>query len=207
MTETELIEILKEYRVPLHIRKHMSAVADIAMFIGQRLIKYGHKLDLKSLRQAALLHDFLKICDFPKLNMDYFTESYTDEDIAFWNGIIEKYHKYKHIIAAYKVLKSRNELKIATIIKKHGFTSIIAKSEEDRPITWEEKVLYYADKRVLHHGTVTLQERIDDGRRRYYKGKFSPHEDAAFKALRELEIEICKAADISPADINDSLIN
>ena len=39
-------------------------------------------------------------------------------------------------------------------------------SEEDRPQTWEDKLVYYADKRAMHDVIVPLQERLDEAHAR-----------------------------------------
>lgn len=53
-------------------------------------------------------------------------------------------------------------------------------------MSWEEKCLYYADKRCLHDGLVSLSHRLIDGAARYEK-----HRNLAFEAqVFALEIDI-----------------
>ena len=65
-----------------------------------------------------------------------------------------------HEAAMAKFLSNQGEKKLATLVKKHGFFSI------DDLKTWEEKILYYADKRVDHDQIVGLKKRFLEGRRR-----------------------------------------
>ena len=207
MTENDLQLLLDEFHVPEHIRAHMEKVARVAALIGKNLVKRREKLDLKALEQAARLHDLVKICDFPKIKKEYLREPYTAEDAACWKEIRQKYHHLGHVQAAHEILRQRGEEKIATIIKKHRFSSIIDIDPKERPVTWEEKILYYADKRVQHDQIVTLKQRIEDGRRRYFPDGTIPDDDEkTYKAIVRLEKDLCQAAGMEPAEISESAI-
>lgn len=58
-------------------------------------------------------------------------------------------------------LKKKGQPKLANLIAKHGFFSI------DELKTLEEKILYYADKRVEKNKIVSLAERFKEGRKKY----------------------------------------
>lgn len=66
-----------------------------------------------------------------------------------------------HVQEGTKLLKKMNELEIAQIIAVHGLYP------DSQPKTWEDKIVYYADKRVKHDEIVLLQERINDIIKRY----------------------------------------
>ncbi|MEK7127051.1 MAG: tRNA (adenosine(37)-N6)-threonylcarbamoyltransferase complex ATPase subunit type 1 TsaE, partial [Patescibacteria group bacterium] len=57
-----LQEIYKEFHVPRHIIKHMEMVAKVCGILADKLIEKGKKIDKKTLIEAALLHDVLKVC-------------------------------------------------------------------------------------------------------------------------------------------------
>jgi uncharacterized protein len=205
MTEDILQEIIKKHRVPVHVQKHMKKVAAVALYLGQLIKQRGGNVNLIFLRQAALLHDVFKICDFKILNFDQFDQKISEEDIQFWNSLINSYGNIGHIKAAENMLNKIGEHEIATIIRKHRFDGLI--DEKDRPTTWEEKLLYYADKRVRHDKITSIAERLIDGRKRYFPGgKIPQNDDQVEKALYELEKEICSNADIKPEEINEESV-
>lgn len=208
MTEAKLAEIIQEYRVPLHILRHMKKVAAVAIFIGRKLIEQGEKVDLIFLRQAALLHDFVKLADFPKINLKYFEEKPSAEDLKVWQNIIDQWHAVKHCYAAFEILKAKNETLLGAIIKKHRFISLIDPVADERPNTLEEKILYYADKRVRHDQIVTITERLEDGRKRYFSDGNIPKTDALVeKALFLLEKDLLDQAKLKTTDINEKNIS
>ncbi|MFA5829727.1 MAG: HD domain-containing protein [Candidatus Gracilibacteria bacterium] len=208
MTEAKLAEIIKEYRVPFHILKHMKKVAAVALFLGKKLKDEGAEIDLIFLRQAALLHDFVKIADFPKINLDYFEEKPSAEDLKVWQNIIDQWHSIKHCYAAFEILKAKNEIALGTIIKKHRFISLIDPVADERPNTLEEKILYYADKRVRHDQIVTITERLEDGQKRYFTDGNIPKTDALVeKSLFLLEKDLLEKAKLKTSDINEKTIN
>lgn len=203
MNQTKLTQIIREYRVPEHIVAHMNKVAQVAVFIGRKLKINGHKVNLTKVRQAAQLHDFVKFVDFKTINLSYFKTPPPKKDLVFWQKLIRKYYKDKHCIAAFKILIQKGERELALIIKKHAYESLIDSNPAERPSTWEEKLLYYADKRVKFDKIVTIQQRIKDGHKRYFAdGKIPANDFLVQKALKNLEKEICQNAGIKPGDLN-----
>lgn len=205
MTEELLKKLITQYRVPVHIQKHMKKVAAVALYLGQIIKQKGENLDLILLRQSALLHDVMKLCDFNRLDIEHFEQNVTVEDIHFWTALMKSCHHIGHTEAAYNMLKEIGEDEIAAVVRKHHTEAIVNK--RDRPKTWEEKLLYYADKRVKHDQVVSLKERLADLRKRYSHDK-TPHPDEPLieKALYKLEKEICKKAGIKPEDITEQTV-
>lgn len=152
MTQKDIQNLYREFQVPEHIVKHMEAVAKFAGKITDALALKGIKINKKDLICAAKIHDTLKVCDFkviPKEN-------------KFWQDLKTKYGKIGHEKALAKVLKSRGEFFIANLVSKHGFLSV------DQLKTWEEKILYYADKRVKEDKVVSLNTRFNKGKKRNF---------------------------------------
>ncbi len=206
MRDAKLQAILEKYHVPAHIRQHMKKVAMVAVFLAKKIKKNGEKINIRALKQAALLHDLMKLCDGNTIDLKYFKKPPQVEEIEYWNRLISTYGHKKHVQAGYEVLMDNNEPEIAGIVKKHGFHSIIL--EEEKPITWEEKILYYADKRVKHHKVVSLKERLQDGRNRYVPdGNISEDDKKIEQAIMILENEICQKAGILPETITETLIS
>ncbi len=205
MTEDQLQTLIEQYRVPVHVRKHMKKVAAVGLFLGQRIRQAGGELDLAALRQAALLHDVMKLCDFEKLDIEHFEQNITAEDIRFWTAMMKSCGHIGHVEAAYNMLRDIGEEKLAVIVRKHRFEGLI--DERDKPATWEEKILYYADKRVKHDRIVSISERLTDGRERYFPdGNLPENDHLVEKAVYALEKEICNAAGLKPEDINEDAV-
>ncbi len=202
MTEALLQKLIEQYRVPVHVRKHMKKVAAVALLLGQRIVQSGKEVDLTVLRQAALLHDVMKLCDFEKLDIEHFEQNITADDIHFWTAMQKSCSHIGHVEAAYNMLMEIGEEKLAVIVRKHRFDGLI--DERDKPVTWEEKILYYADKRVLHDSIVSISNRLADGRERYFPdGNLPENDHLVEKAIYKLEKEICTAAGTKPEDITE----
>jgi uncharacterized protein len=202
MTEELLQKLITQYRVPVHVQKHMKKVAAVGLFLGQRIKQSGAEVDLAVLRHAALLHDVMKLCDFEKLDIEHFEQNITAEDIQFWTALMKSCGHIGHIEAAYNMLMEIGEDKLAVIVRKHRFEGLI--DAQDKPTTWEEKILYYADKRVMHDSIVSISERLIDGRNRYFsEGDLPGNDHLVEKAIAQLEKEICEKAGILPEEINE----
>lgn len=188
MTDREVSKLIKEFKVPLHVQRHCAAVAKFCVELGKKMIAAGIKIDLKLLRQAAMLHDLLRIIDFKTLEPEKFPDPVSPEDIEFWKQLREKFSGMHHADAAAQILCERGFHDVAQIIKTHKYVQI-----KDSFKTWEEKILYYGDKRVQHDKIVALAERLADGRKRNFPFISGEEpDDELDKKVFELEKEILK---------------
>jgi uncharacterized protein len=107
-----------------------------------------------------------------------------------------------------KGAKLFNDSVLADLIRKHRFASLIDPDINNRPQTWEEKILYYADKRVQHDKIVSISERIKDGNKRYAHEKYTLEDQRLIEEkIRELEKELCLLAGILPSNISEGTVN
>lgn len=185
MNDREVSQLISEFHVPLHVRRHCAAVANFALDLGQKLLAAGEKIDLTLLRHAALLHDFVRVVDFREFNPEEFPDPATKEDIEVWKILRKKYKGLHHAEAGARILEERGHPDIAHLVRKHAFLQI--KNGFD---SWEEKLLYYADKRTKHDEVVTLEERLEDGRRRNAPKTSEEDSRELCKKIFELEKEI-----------------
>jgi len=194
-----------EYNVPKHIVQHMKRVADVALFMAEKIFKNSEQIQTVS--YAALLHDLVKVCDFKDFDPDNFPHEYDEKDFQMWGELVKKYSDLGHERAAAQILQNMNEAELSTIIRKHRFTALLDANPDERPESVEEKIVYYADKRVKHHEIVSLKERLDDGRRRYFPdGNVPVQDDQVRDVIWHLEKELCDLAHISPEDINETSV-
>lgn len=189
MTKTKIKNLIKEFHVPSHVLAHSKKVAEVALFLGEKLIEKGEKVDLDLIEKGSLLHDILRICDFHIWEPHKFPENLTKGKLEKWNSLREKFKGIHHADAAYQIFMEKGHKNLAEIILKHKFVYILDK--RFAPKTWEEKIVYYADKRVMHDKIVSLDERIKDGKKRnVHSKKALALSEKAEKRIYELEKEI-----------------
>jgi HD superfamily phosphodiesterase len=197
MTEQEALGLLSKLHTPAHIIEHCKIVRAVAKKIAESYLEKGIEVDIESLLIASLLHDFLRVVDI--FNAD-------PEEVQVWASLRRKYPNIDHTEAAYRYLNEIGEKKLALIIKKHRFDAII--DPKDAPNTLEEKILTYADKRVLHNHIVSMKKRFEDGSFRYNpQGENKEWEEKIHLAYAKLEKELFEKIDIKPEDINAGLLN
>ncbi len=169
MSESELpsrqkcCRLIEEYRCPAHIIKHCRTVAGVGVFLAHQLLEQAVKVKIELVERACLLHDLLRPCDFVPADYEKFEQSLDEPGIAKWQKLIQEYRNMPHEEAACDLLKE-NYPGVAMLIKKQRYINIL--DEENRPGTWEEKLVYYADLRVMHDRIVPLKERLREGHAR-----------------------------------------
>lgn len=204
MNSETIKKLHRRYRVPEHIRSHMQKVAEVAVFIARKINQKKRKriVKINMVRNAALLHDILKICEFKKTDRIFKDTKYDSRTKRIWISLINRYQSMGHIRAAESLMIDLKEPVLAEIIRKHDHSCPVSSNPRLRPQTFEEKILYYADKRVLHDTVVSMEYRFKEGRQRYLgHSKVSRTEAKIIKKAGQLEKEICEAAGIRPEDI------
>ena len=73
--------------------------------------------------------------------------------------------KKDHIAAGAKLIKSLGFPEVAQVIMKHSLYKV--EDPKRQPKTYEEKIVFYADKRVKGSKIVSLEERFADLKERY----------------------------------------
>ncbi len=73
--------------------------------------------------------------------------------------------KKDHIAAGAKLIKSLGFPEVAKVVGKHSLHQI--EDPIKQPRTYEEKIVFYADKRVEGNKIVSLEERFSDLKKRY----------------------------------------
>lgn len=198
----QIEEFYEEWSTPIHVRKHIKQVANVAMKIADKFIENGEIINLNLLYSGAMMHDIARICDFHKLEKDNFIEEITNEKWSKWEDLRKVHQGKHHGDIASDFFKELGYLKTANIIYIHK-SRVIA--EESKLLnSLEKKIMFYSDKRVKHDEIVSLKERFRDGWKRY-----GAHDDAEtqklFKEVEkktfELEKELFGGLDVGPEDI------
>ena len=208
-TRKECLAILAEYHVPPHIVNHSKAVAKLAVFLAKRLNENGEMVDVTLLEGACLLHDLLRVHDFKKSDYQHFERNLPEKEKAKWQQLRAKYKAMNHEDAAYDLLKEKYPA-LALTIKRHRYMTLL--DDEDRPQTWEEKLLYYADKRVMHDKIMPLKQRLAEGHKRniHLHGSAAQSKTNTAKVdplIYEMEKEIFVKIGLDPLDITGEYID
>ncbi len=156
----QAFELLWAHNVPQNIIRHSIAVSRVAMEVAEKLKSKGKKVDLELLDRACILHDIGKM-----------------EGIATGGP---------HELIGSEIVKKHEFRELSEIIRKHPLHYILDK--KNAPKTIEEKILFYADKRVMHHKIVLLKQRLADLEKRYpeYAGSIRKAGPLVLKLEKEL---------------------
>ena len=208
-TRKECLAILAEYNVPTHIVNHSRAVAKLAVFLAQRLNENSVVIDIDLLDRACMLHDLLRVNDFKESDYNRFERNLPHEKKAKWQKLRAKYKSMTHEDAAYDILKVKYPA-LALAIKRHRYMAMI--DENEKPDTWEEKLLYYADKRVMHETIIPLKDRLAEGHKRNVLSHGSSAQSKINTAevdllIEEMEKEIFEKIGLNPLEVTEEFID
>ncbi len=136
--ETKCLELLEKHGVPENVIRHSLRVRDVAVFLAEKLNGKGEEINIEQIESGALLHDIAKIRTLE-----------TGED---------------HGLEASRVLREEGFEEVAEIAEKHMLFAVL---KENLVASWEEKIVWYADKRVDHDKIVSLEKRFQKLVERY----------------------------------------
>jgi len=139
-SRTECMELLGQFDMPQHIRRHSLLVAEVALLLAARLNQNSSGLDLRLIEAAALLHDVGKVSSLK-----------TGEN---------------HAVLGAQMIQGIVAPAVARIVEEH---ISLDSSQVAGPVT-ESLIVNYSDKRVRHDQVVLLEERYYDLIERYAKG-------------------------------------
>ncbi len=172
-TREQVMRLWDKYSLPESKKIHVQLVERVALFLASRVIKVtGNSINIPLLSAAALLHDIDK--SIPKAKDEH------------------------HPDTGVRVLRSEGLVEVADLIKTHSLSSILDQSLS--PKSWEEKILYLADKMVKY-------EILDVDRRfNLWRGEELPKDAIeelarAYPKVKSLERDICSLIGVSPSEI------
>lgn len=172
-TEDQAKMLWEKYGLPEGKRRHVALVARVARFLAQQIDKITKRQINKPLLQAgALLHDIDKN--------------------------VEKRPGEKHPDTAVRVLQEEGMGEVAAVVRTHSVHAIL--DPVIAPKTWEEKLLFLADKMVK-------QEVIGvDARFQQWNEENLPQEEMemlkrAYPKVKELEKEVFNLIGVGLAEV------
>jgi uncharacterized protein len=208
-TRSQCLNLMQEHHVPAHVRQHSLTVAKLAVFLATKLRDKGIAINIDLVDRACLLHDLFRLFEFRESDYDKSAPPPTEKDKEQWEHLRAEYKGLCHEDAAYDLLKQKYPA-LALTIKRHRYAALL--DEQDRPHTWEEKLVYYADKRVMHDKIVPLKKRLEEA----HKRNVHLHRSTAQSKLNaakidplifKLEQEIFSHIGLNPHDVTDEFIN
>lgn len=207
----QCLATIEACHVPVHILKHTQATAKLGVFLAQRLAERGIEVDVELVDRACLLHDLFRVCDFPLEDFSWFQQPIGEADKARWRRLKADHGHVRHEDAADAFLKEDYPV-LAKTIRRHRYVSLI--DEDDRPETWEEKIVYYADKRAQHDKIVPLAVRLEDAHRRSAlvaaeagKSRNTEIEQKVDAEIFKLEGEIFGPIGLDPDQVDEAFID
>lgn len=195
-TQEECFNLMDKYRVPIGVRRHCQTVNKVAMLLAKKLRAAGVDIDVNLVDAASLLHDLFRMVNF------YTFEGVEKEDSDVWQALKDVFGHLGHEEIAYEMLKDHYP-KVAEIISRHGPKSVTQGTYK----SWEDKVVLYADRRVMHIKVVTLDERYEDIQLRhvdyYEQTGFDPKLEK--RRVKKIENDIFDLIKMKPEDLKEEL--
>lgn len=171
----ECLELLSAQEAPAALLAHVRAVAATAYRLAEGLRSRGVAVDPLLAHRGGLLHDLDKV---------------TARRLGRTHGELGA-----------ELLRNAGRLELAAIVERHLMFTILDPGRG--PATWEQKLVFYADKIVEGERTVSLDERLAALSRRYPEN--AGRMRACLPAMRALEAEICAALGTSPEELRGFL--
>lgn len=167
---------LFQQAAPAGLILHVQAVSALAYQLAVWLRAAGETIDPLLAQRGGMLHDLAKVSTLhtPGVN---------------------------HGEAAAHILSEAGQPALAEIARRHILSNLLDK--DLAPRTWEEKVVFFADKITEGSRLVTLEQRINALSRRY--SRFSAGIQACLPELRKLQKELCQHMRIPEAELADRL--
>lgn len=181
-------ETIRKWRndvlLPEHIIRHCDAVADLCDKLGTCLLQQGRPIRPQVLRASAELHDLLRFIDFGEGTP--VTKTQTDaRTLACWHAWKQRFSGLRHEEACAAFLHEEGFGALGDIIAVHGL-----RLPPPERATTEQKLLFYADKRMNVDATVSLDERFEDFCVRYSGGAWTEHGKIWLQEAKGIEQEL-----------------
>lgn len=172
-TEEQAKQLWDKYGLPEGKRGHMELVARVARFLAKQINKVTNlPINKTLLIAAALLHDIDK--NIPRLPGE------------------------EHPDTAVRILKKEGMEEVANLVKTHPLHAIL--DSVIAPKTWEEKLLFLADKMVKYE-IITVDERFKLWNDEHLPVEAQSLLDRAYPKVKALENEIFEKIHIAPSEV------
>lgn len=173
--EHQCRQLWEKYGLSERKRKHVELVAKVARFFAQQINNVTNlPINQSLLSAAALLHDIDKN--------------------------VEKLPGERHPDAGVRILTEEGMEEVAALVATHSLHTILT----GLPKTWEEKLLFLADK-MVKDDVIGVDARFALWNDEYLPDDEQQILNAAYPKVKELESEIAKACGIKPEQLAETI--
>jgi predicted hydrolase (HD superfamily) len=170
--DTAIKSLWDTHGLPDYKRTHVTLVAKVAVFLAKKVTEATDAhINIPLLYAAAMLHDIDK--SVPKLPNEH------------------------HPDAGVRVLREAGYDEVADIVKTHPLHAIL--DQTISPKTWEERLLYLADK-MVKLSIITVDERFALWRAEQLPPKAIEQLDRSYPKVKALEKEVFDLIHCVPGD-------
>lgn len=173
-THNQIMALWETHSLPQYKQNHCTLVSRAAVWFARELMKKNavRNIDIPLLEAAALLHDIDKMA--------------------------QKLPNEHHPDAGVRILMDVGFLEVARIVRTHPLHAIL--DQNISPRTWEERLLYLADK-MTKHMIITVDERFA-----LWRAEALPPEavrvlDESYPKVKALEKEVCGYIGVEPGEV------
>lgn len=142
-------------------------VARVALQVARARRRAGARLDLALIEAAALLHDIGKVAE------------------------LESDRRVSHVAEGVRILAAAGYPEVARIVGNHVISAYV-----EGGLPESDRVVNYADKRVVHDRVVPLAERLA-----YIRERYGLDSGGLFARYRRIEDELLAGTDLAPEEI------
>lgn len=162
-TSIEIHQLYQQYYTPVNIQAHIAMVERVAVWLAQQRQQQGNQVNVALVSAAALLHDLVRI----------------PEQWSYLPATIKT--PLSHAEINYLLLRGTFP-EVAEVVRVHSLMAILSPQPFAK---LEQKIVYYADKRVNHSSIVSLADRLRLGSQRW---QVHPERDRSTELLTQLTI-------------------
>lgn len=172
-TEVQIKKLWDKYDLPENKRRHVALVTKVAGFLATKLNQtIGVSINQSLLTAAALFHDI-------------------DKNVTRLPG-------ERHPDTGVRILREEGMEEVAELVKTHPLHAILDSSIS--PKTWEEKILFLADKMVKYE-IITVDKRFELWRAENLPARERDLLEASYPKVEQLEKEIFQKINIKPEEV------
>jgi hypothetical protein len=199
-------EIYAQYKILPFLQLHQLRVAAVAQEIVQH---FTGMIDKRAVVLACLFHDMGNII---KVEFDTFPESFEPQGVPYWRHVQEDFLRRFGPDEHHATIAIAHELHLPLQVVQYIDGVGFSKLERSRDShSYEQKIVEYADLRVAPQGVVSMNERLDEARKRYANRRTDmPADQNRYDALRaaaaEIEQQIFARTSIRPESITESSV-
>ena len=203
----KILELYQKYKIMLNLQQHQLRVASVGMFLCDHCSLAEVRAEREVMKEALLLHDMGNIIKF---DLHFFPEFLKPEGLEHWQKVQSEF-KEKYGNNAHKAtMQILEEIGVSERVSELVNAVSFAKAKQTFESTdFSRKICAYSDMRVGPHGVISLQERFEDGQKRYAPkdGKKNSFEYVLQAFYKKIEKQLFEAEDVEAEDVQEKSVS